>query len=153
MAIDKGVDSTVLDGLFTDIANAIREKSGETAQYTPSEMPAAIAGISAGSAVTRGTVNGTGARQYVNTGLNTVTYFFLFPEGEEPNKTGALGFLYDGVANARWRLYYGTGGDNLAAANANYISFSGGTAILGNPSVANSLLLSGYSYTWIAVGS
>lgn len=151
MAIDKAVDSTVLDGMFTDIANAIREKSGETAQYTPSEMPAAIAGIPAGSVVTRGTVNGTGARQYVDTGLNTVTYFFLFPASTRPdNKTGALGFLYDGVANERWRIY---NSDQLMKANTNHISFSGGTAILGYPSTSNSLLISGATYTWIAVGS
>ena len=152
MAIDKGVDSEALDGLFTDIANAIRGKNGETAQYTPSEMPAAIAGLSTGMTVTRGTVNGTGARQYVNTGLNTVTYFFIFPADERPgtNKSGSLGFLYDGVANVRWRIY---NADNLTKATKYHISFSGGTAILGDPSVSNTLLISGTVYTWIAIGS
>lgn len=45
MAIDKVVDSTVLDGYFTDIADAIRFKNGAAAQYTPAQMPSAIKAI------------------------------------------------------------------------------------------------------------
>lgn len=48
MAIDKAVDSTVLNGYFTDIANAIRGKNGESGTYTPAEMPAKIAAIQTG---------------------------------------------------------------------------------------------------------
>ena len=48
MAIDKVVDSTVLDGYFDDIADAIRSKDGTENLYTPLEMPVAIARIPSG---------------------------------------------------------------------------------------------------------
>ena len=48
MAIDKAVDSAVLDGYFTDIADAIRAKAETSDTYTPEEMPQAIADIPAG---------------------------------------------------------------------------------------------------------
>lgn len=48
MAVDKLVDSTVLDGYFEDIADAIRGKNGSLDTYTPSEMPAAITAIPSG---------------------------------------------------------------------------------------------------------
>lgn len=41
MAIDKVVDSAVLDGYFSDIADAIRAK-GASGTYTPAQMPQAI---------------------------------------------------------------------------------------------------------------
>ena len=48
MAIDKAVDSAVLDDALTVIANAIRGKTGGTGKLTLEEMPAAISGITAG---------------------------------------------------------------------------------------------------------
>lgn len=48
MAVDKLVDSTILDGYFEDIATAIRGKNGSSDTYTPSEMPAAITAIPSG---------------------------------------------------------------------------------------------------------
>lgn len=48
MAIDKTVDSAVLDAKFTAIADAIREKSGTSKQYTDTEMPDAIRAIETG---------------------------------------------------------------------------------------------------------
>lgn len=48
MAIDKAVDSTVLDGYFEDIADAIREKDGTQNTYTPAQMPTAIENIPSG---------------------------------------------------------------------------------------------------------
>ena len=45
MAIDKAVDSSVLDASFTAIANAIRAKNGLADTYTPGEMADAIAAI------------------------------------------------------------------------------------------------------------
>lgn len=48
MAIDKAVDSGALNGLFTDIATAIRGKTGGSTTYTPSEMATAIAALPAG---------------------------------------------------------------------------------------------------------
>ena len=48
MAYDKVVDSTVLDGYFTDIADAIRDKDGTQNTYTPAQMPQAIEDIPTG---------------------------------------------------------------------------------------------------------
>lgn len=48
MAVDKLVDSSQLDGYFTNIASAIRSKAGVSSTYTPSEMPQAIEDIPSG---------------------------------------------------------------------------------------------------------
>ena len=48
MAVDKLVDSTQLDGYFSDIADAIRGKNGSSDTYTPSQMPQAITDIPSG---------------------------------------------------------------------------------------------------------
>lgn len=49
MAIDKAVDSTALDSALTDIANAIRTKTGGTDLLTLEQMPSEIEGIQSGS--------------------------------------------------------------------------------------------------------
>lgn len=48
MAIDKAVDSTALDSALTDIANAIRTKTGGTDALTLEQMPSEIEGIQSG---------------------------------------------------------------------------------------------------------
>ena len=48
MAYDKIVDSTALDTALTDIADAIRTKTGKTDPLTIEQMPSEIEGISAG---------------------------------------------------------------------------------------------------------
>lgn len=48
MAIDKAVDSSILDGYFTNIANAIRTKAGTQNAMTPAQMPTEIANIPSG---------------------------------------------------------------------------------------------------------
>lgn len=48
MAIDKAVDSAALDSALTDIANAIRTKTGGTDPLTLEQMPGEIANIEAG---------------------------------------------------------------------------------------------------------
>lgn len=48
MAVDKLVDSTQLDGYFSDIADAIRGKNGSSDTYTPAQMPQAITDIPSG---------------------------------------------------------------------------------------------------------
>lgn len=48
MSVDKAVDSTVLDGYFSGIADAIRDKNGSQSTYTPSQMPQAIENIPSG---------------------------------------------------------------------------------------------------------
>lgn len=49
MAFDKIVDSTALDTALTDIADAIRTKTGKTAPLTIEQMPSEIESISGGS--------------------------------------------------------------------------------------------------------
>ena len=49
MAFDKIVDSTALDTALTDIADAIRTKTGKTASLTIEQMPSEIESISGGS--------------------------------------------------------------------------------------------------------
>ena len=51
MAFDKVVDSTELNGYFTNIANAIRTKNGTTNSYTPTQMPNAILAIQTGTSL------------------------------------------------------------------------------------------------------
>lgn len=51
MAYDKIVDSTALDTALTDIADAIRTKTGKTEPLTIEQMPSEIEGISGGSSV------------------------------------------------------------------------------------------------------
>ena len=48
MAIDKAVDSIALDSALTDIANAIRTKTGGTDPLTLEQMPGEIEGIQSG---------------------------------------------------------------------------------------------------------
>lgn len=48
MAIDKAVDSTALDSALTDIADAIRTKTGGTDPLTLEQMPGEIEGIQSG---------------------------------------------------------------------------------------------------------
>lgn len=48
MAIDKAVDSTALDSALTNIANAIRTKTGGTDPLTLEQMPSEIESISGG---------------------------------------------------------------------------------------------------------
>lgn len=48
MAIDKAVDSAALDSALTDIADAIRAKTGGTDPLTLEQMPGEIEGIQAG---------------------------------------------------------------------------------------------------------
>ena len=48
MAIDKAVDSTALDSALTDIADAIRAKTGGTDPLTLEQMPSEIEGIQSG---------------------------------------------------------------------------------------------------------
>jgi len=69
MAIDKAVDSSVLDGYFDDIADAIRAKNGNASTYTPAQMPAAIAAIPTGPAKSSSDLTVSGATVTAPAGL------------------------------------------------------------------------------------
>lgn len=148
MAIDKAVDSTVLDGMFTDIANAIREKNGETVQYTPSEMPAAIASISSGMKTTRGTVTGSQTVQTIYTGLSTITYFLIYAVAQGSGY-GVDMLIYDADNNA-FRSY-NHAGDYIPSAGRNQVS--GGYITIGYSNSQYTMLKNNTTFRWIAVGS
>ena len=59
MAIDKAVDSTALDGLFTAIANAIRSKTGGSNTMTPAQMATEIASMQTGDTFSDLVLTGT----------------------------------------------------------------------------------------------
>ncbi len=59
MALDKLVDSAVLDGYFEDIADAIRAKAVTEDQYSPEDMPQAILDIPSGG-------GGTAEKKQIN---------------------------------------------------------------------------------------
>lgn len=66
--IDKAVDSTALDSALTDIANAIRAKTGGTNSLTLEQMPSEIEGIETG-------VTG---KSYIDTSqITDFTYFCM----------------------------------------------------------------------------
>lgn len=48
MAFDKVIDSAVLDGKLTSVADAIRSKTGKTDSMTLEQMPGEIEGIVSG---------------------------------------------------------------------------------------------------------
>lgn len=73
MAYDKVVDSAMLDGALTGIADAIRGKTGGTEKLTLEGMAAAIAGIQAGGDTTAedGLITGS-VVEYRNDRIQTV---------------------------------------------------------------------------------
>lgn len=78
MAKDKAVDSAVLDGYFSDIANAIRGKNGESGTYTPAQMPAKITAIpSGGGDNLPARVDGT-CTSVTNDTATTVKYYAFY---------------------------------------------------------------------------
>ena len=77
MAVDKLVDSTVLDGYFEDIADAIRGKNGSSDTYTPSEMPAAITAIPSGGGDTIYDAYFNTGFTYTNTTMTTVPQYMF----------------------------------------------------------------------------
>lgn len=94
MAYDKVVDSEVLDGKLTAIADAIRGKTGGTEELTLEQMVTEIAGIQAG-----GGSGGDESALFVAVNNNTLTDFAL----------------PDGVDNVREYMFYGN--SNLKTAD------------------------------------
>lgn len=106
MAFDKIVDSTALDTALTDIADAIRTKTGKTSPLTIEQMPSEIESISGGSSAPesdpREVYQGTRPAEwlrlpdYDKVEDNTIYFLFeLFPYG---TNTISLQFRTAGVA-------------------------------------------------------
>ena len=106
MAYDKIVDSTALDTALTDIADAIRAKTGKTDPLTLEQMPSEIEGIETGSSsvpesdpreVYQGTRPAEWLRlpDYDSVEENTIYFLLrLFPNGE--NKV-SFGLRFSGI--------------------------------------------------------
>ena len=106
MAYDKIVDSTALDTALTDIADAIRTKTGKTSPLTIEQMPSEIESISGGSSAPesdpREVYQGTRPAEwlrlpdYDKVADNTIYFLFeLLPYG---TNTISLQFRASGIA-------------------------------------------------------
>lgn len=106
MAFDKIVDSTALDTALTDIADAIRTKTGKASPLTIEQMPSEIESISGGSSAPesdpREVYQGTRPAEwlrlpdYDKVADNTVYFLLaLYPHG---TNTVSLQFRADGIA-------------------------------------------------------
>ena len=87
---------TIDDSYFTDIANAIRGKNGETTTYKPNEMAAAISAISGGGGITQwGKMFFSSTPSQVNLSSIVADYskidFMFFSPGKSSYD---LGFIY-----------------------------------------------------------
>ena len=87
---------TIDDSYFTDIANAIRGKNGETTTYKPNEMAAAISAISGGGGITQwGKMFFSSSPSQINLSSIVADYskidFMFFGAGKSSYD---LGFIY-----------------------------------------------------------
>lgn len=132
MAFDKIVDSTALDTALTDIADAIRTKTGKTTSLTIEQMPSEIESISGGSSAPesdpREVYQGTRPAEWLRLPdydkvANRTMYCLvkLFPTGT--NKV-SFGFRSDGNCT----MYAGkvVNGEFVAFENDEPVSVTGG---------------------------
>ena len=122
MAYDKVVDSAVLDGYFSDIADAIRDKGG-SGTYTPAEMPQAIEDLPAGSPNFEALISGTASGE-ISIKLPEYAYAMTIAFGDNQsyirrNNYGVTGLTIEGVQ------YWGNP-DNSVAGHGGF--FSAGNA-------------------------
>lgn len=86
---------TIDDSYFTDIANAIRGKNGETTTYKPNEMAAAISAISGGGITQWGKMFFSSSPSQINLSSIVADYskidFMFFDQGKSRYD---LGFVY-----------------------------------------------------------
>lgn len=131
MAFDKIVDSTALDTDLTNIADAIRTKTGKTGSLTIKQMPREIKSISGGSSVPesdpREIYQGTRPAEwlrlpdYDKVEDNTIYFLFeLFPYG---TNTISLQFRTAGVATITAGIV--TDGEFITFENDNVVSMQG----------------------------
>lgn len=86
MAYDKAVDSAVLDGYFSDIADAIRDKGG-SGTYTPAQMPQAIEDLPASDPNLMAVLSGTASGEVTLKGIETLGVGLFFGRNYNPNVT------------------------------------------------------------------
>lgn len=131
MAFDKIVDSTALDTALTNIADAIRTKTGKTGSLTIKQMPREIKSISGGSSAPesdpREIYQGTRPAEwlrlpdYDKVEDNTIYFLFeLFPYG---TNTISLQFRTAGVATITAGIV--SDGEFIPFENDNVVSMQG----------------------------
>ena len=147
MAFDKIVDSTALDTALTDIADAIRTKTGKTSPLTIEQMPSEIESISSGSSAPesdpREVYQGTRPAEWLRLPdydkvENHTVYFLLklFPNGENKVSfslrfSGICTISAGEVSNGAFVQYAddtpvsvtGTGSDDIVARTFNFADY------------------------------
>ena len=87
---------TIDDSYFTDIANAIRGKNGETTTYKPNEMAAAISAISGGGITQWGKMFFSSSPSQINLSSIVADYskidFMFFSPGKSSYDSGFVYF-------------------------------------------------------------
>ena len=87
---------TIDDSYFTDIANAIRGKNGETTTYKPNEMAAAISAISSGGITQWGKMFFSSSASQINLSSIVADYskidFMFFSPGKSSYDSGYIYF-------------------------------------------------------------
>ena len=87
---------TIDDSCFTDIANAIRGKNGETITYKPNEMAAAISALSSGGITQWGKMFFSSSASQVNLSSIVADYskidFMFFSRGKSSYDSGYIYF-------------------------------------------------------------
>ena len=102
MAYDKIVDSAALDEALTDIADAIRGKTGGTDKLTMEGMAAAIAGISTGGSVSGITVDTVVVTESLSHGDEVYAYFSsLLEPSTDAEPLLIKAFIIENVAVAK----------------------------------------------------
>ena len=132
---------TSLTSLFSDIADAIRAKTGGTAQITADSFPTAIAAISTlrkGTSTVTPSANSKSAA--FNNMLGNPKYFFCFAKADVydtgTSNTYFAAIWYDGTNNTQSE--YGYKSSNYAGAR--YLDNADGTYITKSYSSANARL-------------
>lgn len=150
MAYDKVVDSSVLDGNLTSIANAIRAKSGVSDDLSfPDGMVNAITAIRIGK-------SGTTTSPTFDTGLSNIDALYISKQGEV-DATGLLAVTYhvNGIGSSY--IYcsdYSSGATSyvyVPSESATYLSITGGTVSWTGTDA--SVFISNATYSWVAIGT
>lgn len=174
MAVDRSVDSSVLDAGLTSIANAIRTKGGTSDELTfPTEFVSAIAALPSGSNIQTGTITpSTTGLTAINFSASMNSYLFyiemaeiskssLVSAGMDMNKLYAAVARYpnpsiNNKSPSATYLYarYNASTDAVSYSNAAIASMTdSGLSIAATAldSSTGSGLYVGCTYSWVAV--
>lgn len=117
MAYDKVVDSAVLDGYFSDIADAIRDKDGTQNTYTPAQMPQAIEDIPSGGGdeALMALLSGTATGEVIISGIERCCATFLIDSSSTGKNNQVTALRFPDLKTASRPPILGTQAYNAAA--------------------------------------